>query len=326
MTSGSNDPGRAPGGLNARPAGGLYLISWLLTGLGIGLFFFGGQTGPPLRGVMLIGGLILLIAGLASAAGYQIVARRARPAAMFRGPSPVILFVLQVVAVYAISLALLPFGVADPGTATGFLIATIILLAGYAGVVWIFGVRSGALAWRDMGLHFPITAGRVAADVAIAASTMLFVALVAAIFGGILAQLLDTSPPEVVPVATGGFDVVLVAIGAALLVPIGEELFFRGYSITAWMRDVGPSSALLRSTVFFAVVHILNIQVDASPDAALNGAKQALLVLAVIGPVGFGLGWLFLRRGLIAAIAGHAAFNLFGVLVTILAENLPPPA
>ena len=154
---------------------------------------------------------------------------------------------------------------------------------------------------------------------------MLFVALVAAIFGGILAQLLDTAPPEVVPVATGGFDVVLVAIGAALLVPIGEELFFRGYAITAWMRDVGARSALLRSTVFFALVHVLNIQVDPSPDAALNGAKQALLVLSVIGPVGFGLGWLFLRRGLIAAIAGHAAFNLFGVLVTILAENLPPP-
>ncbi|HYI22393.1 MAG TPA: CPBP family intramembrane glutamic endopeptidase [Candidatus Limnocylindrales bacterium] len=325
MTSGSTDPSRAPGGLNERPAGGLYLISWLLTGLGIGLFFFGSQAGPPLRGVMLIGGLILLIAGLASAAGYQTLARRSRPATRFRGPSPVILFVLQVVAVNAISLALLPLGLPGPETAVGFLLATIILLAGYAGVVWLFGVRSGALAWRDMGLRFHISPGRVAADIVIAASTMLFVALVAAIFGGILAQLLDTAPPEVVPVATGGFDVVLVAIGAALLVPIGEELFFRGYSITAWMRDVGPRSALLRSTVFFALVHILNIQVDSSPDAAVNGAKQALLVLSVIGPVGLGLGWLFLRRGLIAAIAGHAAFNLFGVLVTILAENLPPP-
>jgi len=192
-------------------------------------------------------------------------------------------------------------------------------------VVWIFGVRSGALAWRDMGMRHDMSVGRVAADIVIAAGTMLVVAFVAAILGGLLARLLDTAPPEVVPPAAGGFDVVLVAIGAALLVPIGEELFFRGYAITAWLRDVGPRSALLRSTVFFALVHILNIQVDLSPDAALNGAKQALLVLSVIGPVGLGLGWLFLRRGLIAAIAGHAAFNLFGVLVLVLAENLPPP-
>jgi membrane protease YdiL (CAAX protease family) len=127
-----------------------------------------------------------------------------------------------------------------------------------------------------------------------------------------------------VPPVTGGTDILLVAIGAGLLVPIGEELFFRGYAITAWMADLGARSALLRSTIFFALVHILNIQVEPTPEGAITGVKQALLVLAVIGPIGFGLGWLFLRRGLIAAIAGHAAFNLFGVLVLVLADNLPP--
>jgi hypothetical protein len=41
------------------------------------------------------------------------------------------------------------------------------------------------------------------------------------------------------------------------------------------------------------------------------------------------LGWLFLRRGLIASIAGHVTFNLIGVLLIALAQNLPqvpPPA
>ena len=48
-------------------------------------------------------------------------------------------------------------------------------------------------------------------------------------------------------------------------------------------------------------------------------------MLVVIGPVGFVLGWLYLRRGLMASIAGHAAFNLFGVLVIVLAQYLPGP-
>jgi membrane protease YdiL (CAAX protease family) len=45
----------------------------------------------------------------------------------------------------------------------------------------------------------------------------------------------------------------------------------------------------------------------------------------VITPVGAALGWLFLRRGLIAAIAGHATFNLIGVVLLALAQNLPQP-
>jgi hypothetical protein len=46
----------------------------------------------------------------------------------------------------------------------------------------------------------------------------------------------------------------------------------------------------------------------------------------VITPVGLALGWLFLRRGLVAAICGHAAFNLFGILLIVLAQTLPAPA
>ncbi|MDL2335538.1 MAG: CPBP family intramembrane metalloprotease, partial [Chloroflexota bacterium] len=104
-------------------------------------------------------------------------------------------------------------------------------------------------------------------------------------------------------------------------VPIGEELFFRGFTVTAWLRDLGERSALIRATVFFALVHIVTI----SSDTFIGGVKQAILVLAIIGPIGFALGWLYLKRGLIASIGGHAAFNLFGVLVMVLAQYLPPP-
>jgi membrane protease YdiL (CAAX protease family) len=103
-------------------------------------------------------------------------------------------------------------------------------------------------------------------------------------------------------------------------VPVGEELFFRGFTLTAWLRDLGPRSALVRTTVFFALVHLINIRVQ--PGAAVDGIKQALLELAVIAPVGFALGWLYLRRGLIASIAGHCAVNLLAVLILVLNQNL----
>jgi membrane protease YdiL (CAAX protease family) len=45
----------------------------------------------------------------------------------------------------------------------------------------------------------------------------------------------------------------------------------------------------------------------------------------LIGPVGLALGWLYLRRGLIASIAGHAAFNLFAVVILVLSQYLPAP-
>ena len=99
--------------------------------------------------------------------------------------------------------------------------------------------------------------------------------------------------------------------------PIGEELFFRGYALTAWMRDLGERSAsdpldgLLR-----ACPHR-----HPDLDPFVGGAKQATLVVLVIAPVGLVLGWLFLRRGLVAAIAGHAAFNLVGVLGLLIAQR-----
>lgn len=308
--------------LQDRPAAGLYLIAWLLSGLGIGLFLVATQTAAPVRGVLLMGALLLLIGGLAGAAGYQLVTRRLRSAGAFRGPAPLILFALQVVAVNAVSLALLPFGVPLADTATGFLLAAIVLLCGYVGAVWLFAVRSGALTWRELGLPARLSVSRALADIGLASLTMVLVALAAAVGAGLLARLLGTSSPEVVPPPDSTGEWLMVALGAGLLVPLGEELFFRGYALTAWLRDLGPRTALVRSTVFFALVHVLTL----SSATFADGAKQAVLVVAVIAPVGLALGWLFLRRGLVAAVAGHAAFNLFGILLMALARSLPPPA
>jgi len=307
--------------LQDRPAAGLYVAAWLLSGVGLGLLILALQAGPPLRGVLLMIALALLIVGLAAGAGYQIVSRRTRPAQAFSGPSPLLLLGLQFVVVNTISLVLLLIGVPGTDSPIGFFIAAALLLAAYVGVVWLFGIRSGALTWRGIGLPDRPSLGRLLGDIGVGGGFLLVVAVTASLLGGLLARFLDTSAPEVVPPPDTPAGILLVALGAVVLLPIGEELFFRGYSLTAWRQDMGERSALLRSTLFFALVHIGTL----TSSTFEAGARQALLVVVVIAPVGYALGWLFLRRGLVAAIAGHAAFNGFAILVTVLAPHLPPP-
>ncbi len=285
------------------------------------MLFIAVQTSPPVGGVLLMAALLLLLAGLSAAAGYQIVVRGLRPAPYFRGPSPLILFGVQIVLVNVLSAVLLVSGVPLEGSGPAFLIASAVLLIGYLFVVWLYGVRSGALDLRGLGIPVGASIGRLASDVAFGAGVLFVVAIADGLWGSLLSVLLGTTPPDVVPPPTSGTDAILVAIGACLLIPIGEELFFRGYSLTAWWRDLGERSALIRSTAFFAVVHILNIATVQSQQGAVDGAKQALLEVLVIAPVGLALGWLFVRRGLVASISGHAAFNLIGVLSLILVSG-----
>jgi membrane protease YdiL (CAAX protease family) len=132
------------------------------------------------------------------------------------------------------------------------------------------------------------------------------------ILSGIVAALLGVDAPSVLPSAATSLEAFAVALAAAVVAPIGEELFFRGFALSAWARDLPERSALLRSAAFFAVVHIANINAASFRE----GASQALLQVAVILPVGLVLGWLFLRKGIMASIAGHVTYN--GLLLVLL--------
>ena len=286
------------------------------------LAFVGFASLPPVSGVLLMGGLLLLTIGLSSAAGYQVVVRSSRPASMFHGPSPLIVFAVQLVIVNVATVLLIVFGVPVLGNGVAFIVDATVLLAGYVLVVWLYGFRTGALDLRAIGLPVGAGASRWLTDIGFGAVAMLITALVVSVWGSIIAQLLNSNTPDVVPAPTTALETLFVVLGACILIPIGEELLFRGYSFTAWLRDLGPRSALIRTTLFFGLAHILNITVDQNQNgAALDGLKQALLEFLVIAPVGFVLGWIFLRRGLLASIAGHAAFNLYGVLLLILYQG-----
>lgn len=319
--------GRATFSIEGRPAPGLYVLGWLLSGIGLGLFVVALQVSSSVAAFLLLGAVLLLTPGLAFAAGYQIVARSSRPESVYRGPSPLILFALQLIVSTILSVVLIAVGLPDPTTSLiGFAGIATILLGSYLGVVWLFVVRSGALSWRDMRWPVGLPIGRVLSDAAYGGLTTLLLWPVVTGLAALLAVLLGTSTPDVVPAPSAPTDIVLTILAAAILVPIGEEIFFRGFALTAWLRDGGPRFALIRSTAFFALVHALNINVTLDAAGAVAGAKQALLTVVVIAPVGAVLGWLFLRRGLVASIAGHATFNLVSVIVLALSTYLPPPS
>jgi hypothetical protein len=210
-----------------RPAAGLYVAAWALCGLGFGALFvyISGLIDPQQQVFLIVVGIAALVPGMIAAAGYQLVARASRPAEKYRGPGPLILFALQVAAVNAIGVILFLLGVRVTGNAAGFMIGAVPLVAGYVLIVWLFVVRSGALSWREMLRAEPLDASRAAFDIIIGAATMFGVAIVAGLFGALIATLLETKAPEVVPPLTNSTDVVLALIAAGLLVPIGEEVF-----------------------------------------------------------------------------------------------------
>jgi membrane protease YdiL (CAAX protease family) len=303
--------------LEGRPVPALYLLGWLLSAVGFGLIFVAIQTPPPGGSLVLLVALIALGLGFSAAAGYQIVLRSSRSATAFRGASPALLLGIQIVlsVVFSTPLALLGLTVTTP---VGFVLASAALFLGYIVVVWLFGFRTSALSWGDLGYRERPSASRLLGDIGTGLLATLLLWPITTTLLVILSLLLDTSTAEIVPAPTSLLDVLLLILGAAILVPVGEELLFRGYSVTAWLKDLGPRTALIRSTVFFAFAHVVNIQAETFEA----GLRQAVLTMVVIAPVGLVLGWLFVRRGIVASIAGHITFNLIAVVLLTLAQSL----
>lgn len=314
-------PEGPPGGrifsLEGRPVPSLYLGAWLLSVGGLGALMFVAQAGPsPGGSIVALVAVLCLGLGLASAAGYQLVARADRHPDRYRGPSPLILFGLVLVVGTLVSAGLAIVGLVDLDRPIGFLLSLVAVAATYLLVIWVFVVRGGALRWAEMGWPTrPVSLGRVLRDMGTAMLLMLPVTFGVLLWGGLIATLLGVTAPETLPRATNSTEALALVLAAAVVAPIGEEAFFRGFALTAWWRDLGARPALIRSALFFAVVHILNIQV--APDQAGTGLAQALLSFLVILPLGFVLGWLFQQRGMVAAITGHVTYN--GILLVLVA-------
>lgn len=303
--------------LEGRPAPGLYLAAWLLSGAGVALLIVGVQAGPPLGGLLLMAALLALALGFSLAAGYQVLARRQRAPDAYRGPSPLLVFGAFFVIVNALGVALVTLGL-DLSQPLGILVVLAVQVMGYVVAIWLFAVRSGALAWHDLDLRRSLASSRLVGDMLVGAGVMFPATFGILIVTAIIFTALGVQPPEVVPSPTDPLGMVAIGLAVVLLVPIGEELFFRGFALTAWLRDLGERAAIVRSSLFFALFHIININAATFDE----GARQALGVVLVILPVGAIMGVLFVRRGLLAAIAAHATYNGLGYTLGLLAEEI----
>jgi membrane protease YdiL (CAAX protease family) len=294
-------------GLEGRSVPGLYLLGWIATVMGLGVLLVSFlAAGNPAAPWLFLAGLLVVTVGAFAATGSQAVENARRTDLAYRGPSPVLVFlVVFPVTLIGILVVLAPLSalgldLLSPVATTISLAVTTLV---YAGVVRLLVVGPGALAWRDMGLGMPARAA--ARDLLTGALFAVPVLVVTLLLGGLLARFLQ---PSASPLPPPGNALGLLAnlVSAAVLAPIGEELFFRGFATTAWARAIGAGPAIVRGAIFFALVHVLT-QLDTSFG---EGAQRALFSFVGLLPVSLALGWLFLRRrSLYAAIGLHAAFN-----------------
>lgn len=104
----------------------------------------------------------------------------------------------------------------------------------------------------------------------------------------------------------------LFFLAAAVVAPIGEEIFFRGYVFNALRQDLGPIIAIILSAVVFSLVHI-------------TGATEGVIALLI--PILFGGILLalasYLTDSLVPCIIAHAMNNGLSTVVLIACTNNP---
>jgi membrane protease YdiL (CAAX protease family) len=317
---GAGEPGDTRPGLRTftiegRAAPGLFVAGWIATLLGLGIVIPSISSNGSIPAPIFLVGLVLLALGLVAGSGSQAIERRAR-GKPFAGPSPFLLFaavipvalVLTVAVLFVLALA----GVHPGDSPAGALLSQLLLLVAYVGLIRLTVVGTGAASWRDLGLRAP---GRDLSS-AIAFGAMLAVPLVFAttLLAALLVQVLP-QPPSPLPEASDRIGVLMNLVAAAVVAPLGEELFFRGFATTAWLRGAGPQTAIVRGALFFALAHVLTLSGPTFQEAA----GQAVVAFAVRIPVALALGWLFVRsRSIYPTIALHATFNALPLLLLLL--------
>lgn len=307
--------------LEGRAAPGLYLVGWGLVLAGLGAIFValaaGGGSGSTVAFVI---GLAAAGLGLAAGSGAQALQRRA-DGAVYAGPSPVPVFIAALLLTLVVGFAVGALNVLPEGPIS--VLASVLISAGVSlGLVALVVVGSGALDWREMGLRLPGPGeGSLLSDVgwgiALAVPTLFGAGFLAAI----LIALLGVAPSAPLPPAENPAGVLVNLVVAAVLAPFWEEVFFRGFVTTAWVRTAGPRAAIVRGALFFALIHVITLA-GSDFDTAV---RTALIAFVIRLPVGLVLGWVFVRRRtLVAPIALHATYNAIPVLLVALGAGATP--
>jgi membrane protease YdiL (CAAX protease family) len=209
--------------------------------------------GFTLVGVMAlgVGGILAGMAGLL--VGWGTPSGRPLPPGSHRA---VILGTLAPIAFAIVaSIAILALAPGSEGAETSvFLVAGSTMYLGLLAVVYVQGVRTGVLTRETLGLSNERIPTAVLWGLGGSLATLGVGAL-----NELVLQGLGLPHPQL-----EGFEwlrgmpighFIMVAIGGAVVAPIVEELFFRGYVFNAYLAEKGPRVAYLASSALFAVVH-----------------------------------------------------------------------
>ncbi|MCU0505447.1 MAG: CPBP family intramembrane metalloprotease [Chloroflexi bacterium] len=303
--------------LEGRAAPGLYVAGWLLAPAGLTLLFVAlASSGGGLATYLLaVAGLTALSLGLFAAAGAQGLQRRADGTPGYAGPSPFLVLAAALSTSLLISAALSATGVFDANDPLGLLVSVLITGSVDIGLIALLVVGTGALTWAEMGVRRP-TLRALVGDIASGIFLGIVALLATGVVAAILVAILGVEPVGPVPTPETTVDRILNLLAAVIVAPVAEEIFFRGFATTAWLRRMAPGRAILRGALLFALVHVLTL---GGADAS-EAIRIALIAFVARIPVAWLLGWLFVRRdSLWAAIALHATFNGTALLLADLA-------
>jgi membrane protease YdiL (CAAX protease family) len=320
-------------------------------GLRVGLEF----EGMPLRPWQILEILSLIAAfGLTAACLAQARQRRADGWKDYTGPAPLLVTAALLAVINLVTLTLrhglLQVGIELEG-ATETLLLVLAYLAIYTSLVHFLAVRTGGLTWRDIvrprraaqstddwsavapepipvdawGRPQPSWQSRISGgpigDILWALAMVLPLVLVSMVASALLSVVLGLGPSDMespVPTVITDLDRWVSILAIAVIVPLGEEIFFRGFATNAWGRSLDRNSAILRGALLFAAIHIMNV---ATTDAGVS-ARAAILNMGARVPVAIALTWLYMRRrSLLAPGVLHGSYNGLIVLITILASS-----
>jgi membrane protease YdiL (CAAX protease family) len=260
--------------------------------------------------------MLCLGLGLVAGAGQQALERRARAPAGYAGPSPFLVFAagvaiaLLLAVIAALLLILLGMG---SDSALGIILGGLATAVPLVGLVRLLVIGTSALSWAEMGFG---RTGRIPRDVAAGVAWAIGLILLTGLLAIILANFLPV-PAGPLPRGTSFAERLAVLLVGAGIAPLSEEIFFRGFATTAWARTMPRGSAIVRSGLFFAFIHVLTIG-----GATTFGQGLGFAIFAFVGrvPVSIALAGIFLqRRSIYASLALHVTFNAIPILLIFTA-------
>ncbi|WP_019244212.1 MULTISPECIES: CPBP family intramembrane glutamic endopeptidase [Bacillus] len=135
------------------------------------------------------------------------------------------------------------------GTLMGLTIAVVIILG-----VYVIALRPKNLSWREVGLRSFLKKDY----------KLIFVLSIILMVGSVIVMILtsfigntyENSKTEAMKENVAWFSIFIAFISAAIVSPIYEEIFYRGF-LYRWLRTrIGMNGAILLSSFIFTMIHI----------------------------------------------------------------------